>query len=187
MGQFDFTKQGRNSLEAMDRSGVKLSLLMPMPQTVNQQMLLKAEDLLPIMKKHPGRFAILGGGGSLNVLIQQAIKEEHVTTAMEKLFDARVLELVQKGVVGFGEMTAEHFSMTREHPYVSAPPDHPLFLRLADLAAKYDLPIDIHMEAITEEIAMPTRFESPPNPQSLKPNIDAFSRLLAHNRKARII
>ncbi|HJM83006.1 MAG TPA: amidohydrolase family protein [Nitrospinota bacterium] len=187
MGQFDFAQQERNSLETMDRSGVKLSLLMPMPQTVNQRMLLKAEDLFPTAKKYPGRFAVLGGGGSLNILIQQAVKKGRVTTAMEKKFDARVLELVQKGVVGFGEMTAEHFSMTKEHPYESAPPDHPLFLRLADLAAKYDLPIDIHMEAIAEEMAMPRRFKSPPNPQTLKPNIDAFSRFLAHNRRAKII
>ena len=37
-------------------------------------------------------------------------------------------------------MTAEHFSMTEKHPYEIAPPDHPLFLRLADLASRYDHP-----------------------------------------------
>ena len=84
-------------------------------------------------------------------------------------------------------MTTEHFSMTENHPYETAPPDHPLFLRLADLAARYDLPIDLHMEAIPEEMPMPPRFKSPPNPRILKPNIAAFSRLLTHNRKAKII
>jgi predicted TIM-barrel fold metal-dependent hydrolase len=43
------------------------------------------------------------------------------------------------------------------------------------------------MEAIPEEMPMPARFKSPPNPRVLKPNIKAFSRLLAHNRKAKII
>jgi predicted TIM-barrel fold metal-dependent hydrolase len=139
------------------------------------------------VEKYPSRFAALGGGGTLNVMIQQAVEAGRVSAELEKTFDARVSELVRKGAVGFGEMAAEHFSMSEEHPYETAPPDHPLFLRLADLAAQYDLPIDLHMEAIPEEMPMPSRFQSPPNPRILKPNITAFTRLLAHNRKAKII
>ena len=187
MGQYNLEKPARIALEAMDATGVKVNLLLPMPQAVNQKLQLYFEDLLPIVEKYPTRFAALGGGGSLNVMIQQAIKEGRVTTAMEKEFDARALELVRKGAVGFGEMTTEHFSMNENHPYETAPPDHPLFLRLADLAARYDLPVDVHMEAIPEEMPMPSRFQSPPNPRILKPNIAAFGRLLAHNRNANII
>ncbi len=76
--------------------------------------------------------------------------------------------------------------MGEDHPYETVSPDHPLFLRLADLAAKYDLPVDLHMEAIPEEMPMPPRFPSPPHPRVLKPNISAFGRLLAHNREAKI-
>ncbi len=83
-------------------------------------------------------------------------------------------------------MAAEHFSMKEEHPYEAVSPDHPLLHRLADLAARYDLPIDIHMEAIPEGMPMPPRFKSPPNPQIPKPNIAAFKKLLAHNRKTKI-
>ena len=187
MGQYDLEKPARIAIEAMDAAGVKLNLLMPMPQAANQNLQLYFENLLPIVEKYPNRFAALGGGGSLNVMIQQAVGEGHVTRAMEKKFDARAAELVRKGAVGFGEMTAEHFSMTEKHPYEKAPPDHPLFLRLADLAAEYDLPVDIHMEAIPEEMSMPSRFQSPPNPRILKPNMAAFGRLLAHNRNAKII
>ena len=187
MGQYNLERSARIALESMDATGVKLNLLMPMPQTVNQNLQFYFEDLLPIVEMYPNRFAALGGGGSLNVMIQQAVREGHVTTTMEKKFDARASELARKGAVGFGEMTAEHFSMKGDHPYEKAPPDHPLFLRLADLAAEYDLPVDIHMEAISEEMPMPSRFQSPPNPRILKPNIAAFGRLLAHNRKAKII
>lgn len=175
------------ALESMNATGVKLNLLLPMPQTVSQKMRLRFEEFLPVIKQHPGRFSALGGGGTLNVMIQQAILDGKVTAAMEKEFDARALELVQKGAAGFGEMTAEHFSMDADHPYETAPPDHPLFLRLADLAAKHGLPIDMHMEAIPEAMPMPSRFQSPPNPTTLKPNIASFGRLLAHNRKAKII
>jgi hypothetical protein len=187
MGQYNFEKPARIALGSMDATGVKFNLLMPMPQAVNQKLRLCLEDLLPIREKYPERFGVLGGGGSLNVMIQQAVREGRVTSAMEKEFDARALELVRKGAVGFGEMTAEHFSMDQHHPYETAPPDHPLFLRLADLAAKYDLPMDLHMEAISEKMPMPSRFKSPPNPQVLKPNLEALGRLLAHNRKAKII
>ncbi len=186
-GKLNLEKSAAIALEAMDASGVKLCLLMPMPQAVNQKLHLYLEDILPIVEKYPSRFAALGGGGTLNVMIQQAIKDGRVSKELEKKFDLRAAELVKKGAVGFGEMTAEHFSMSREHPYEAAPPDHPLFLRLADLAAKYDRPIDLHMEAIPVEMPMPSRFKSPPNPKTLKPNIAAFKRLLAHNRNAEII
>ena len=187
MGTFHFERQTRIALESMNEAGVKLNLLLPMPQVVGQRLQLTFEDLQPVVEQHPDRFAALGGGGTLNVMIQQAVQEGRVTPTMVKTFDARALELVRKGVVGFGEMTTEHFSMNAHHPYETAPPDHPLFLRLADLAARHGLPIDLHMEAIPEEMALPVRFQSPPNPARLQPNIDAFGRLLAHNRKAKII
>jgi len=187
MGQYHLEKSARIALSAMDATGIKINLIMPMPQAAGQDIKLYLEDLLPIVQEHPDRFAALGGGGSLNVMIQEAMQKGHVTKTMEKAFDERALAIVQKGAVGFGEMTTEHFSMSKNHPYITAPPDHPLFLRLADLAAQYNMPIDIHMEAIPEEMPMPQRFHSPPNPHILSPNIEAFRRLLAHNRKAKII
>ena len=187
MDRFNLERPTRIALQAMDSVGVKLCFLMPMPQAVGQTLRLRLEDLLPTVKQYPNRFAALGGGGTLNVMIQQAVKDGKVTGALEKEFDARALELVRQGAVGFGEMTAEHFAMGGEHPYETASPDHPLFLRLADLAAEHSLPIDLHMEAIPVEMPMPARFESPPNPRVLKPNIAAFERMLAHNRKAKII
>jgi hypothetical protein len=84
-------------------------------------------------------------------------------------------------------MTAEHFSMNPTHPYISAPPDHELFLRLSDLAAWHNVPIDLHMEAVPEAMPLPSRLQSPPNPETLEPNIAAFERLLAHNRAAKIV
>ena len=185
--QFDYENPAKTAIATMDTTGVKTSLVMPMPQGVKQKNRLYLDDILPVVKRYPGRFALLGGGGSLNVMIQKAVKSGRVTEAIKNEFDATASELVKKGIVGFGEMTAEHFSMRSDHPYVSAPPDHPLFLRLADLAAKYDIPIDLHMEAIPEESQLPSRLQSPPNPQILKPNIGSFKRLLDHNKDARII
>ncbi len=180
-------KQKEHRSGFMDATGVRINLLMPMPQTVSQHFRLTLEDLLPIVKQYPGRFTALGGGGSLNVMIQRAIKAGRVAPGVEKEFEERAFKLIEKGAVGFGEMTTEHFSMSEDHPYVTAPPDHPLFLQLADLAAKSGLPIDMHMEAIPQTMPLLSRFQSPPNPRVLKPNIAAFKRLLAHNRRVNII
>ncbi|MCP4663466.1 MAG: amidohydrolase family protein [bacterium] len=185
--RFDYSGPAETALATMDAAGVKINLVMPMPQDDEQENRLYLDDILPVVKKYPGRFAVLGGGGSLNVMIQEAIKSGTVTESLKKKFDDTAAELIRKGVVGFGEMTAEHFSMKAGHHYESSPPNHPLFLRLADLAAKYDVPMDMHMEAIPEETPLPSRLKSPPNPRILKPNIAEFEQLLAHNREAKII
>jgi predicted TIM-barrel fold metal-dependent hydrolase len=82
-------------------------------------------------------------------------------------------------------MAAEHFAGGT--PYQSAPPDHPLFLLLADIAAQYDVPINLHMEAVTRAMPLPQNLKSSPNPPQLHENIFAFERLLAHNPRAKII
>ena len=91
------------------------------------------------------------------------------------------------GAIGFGEMTAEHVSRRPGHPYITAPPDHPLFLHLAEIAAEYDVPIDFHMEAVPDDMATPDALKFNPNPEKLRANIRRFERLLAHNRKAKFI
>jgi hypothetical protein len=96
MGRYNLEKQVQIALRAMDAAGVKLNLLLPMSQTVDQEHRLYFEDLLPIVKKYPTRFAALGGGGTLNVMIQQAVKEGRVTAALEEEFDARAKALVRK-------------------------------------------------------------------------------------------
>jgi predicted TIM-barrel fold metal-dependent hydrolase len=72
---------------------------------------------------------------------------------------------------------------------MQAAPDHPLFLLLADIAARHQLPIDLHMEAVPEKMETPAGFRrlNRNNPPFLEPNIAALERLLAHNRKATIV
>jgi predicted TIM-barrel fold metal-dependent hydrolase len=183
----DLKAVGAIALRRMDAAGVQLSLIMPMPHTTEQQHPLMVDSILPLAREYPDRFAVLGGGGSLNVLIQEAVAKGQVSDDLRSAFDAEAADLIGKGVVGFGEMTAEHFSMNPTHPHISAPPDHELFLRLSDLAARHNVPIDLHMEAVPQAMPLPSRLQSPPNPATLKPNIAAFERLLAHNRAAKIV
>ena len=76
---------------------------------------------------------------------------------MQKKFKERAEELLREGVVGFGEMTAEHFDGST--PYQYAPADHPLYLMLADIAAEHDVPIDLHMEAVPQDMPLPAGLE----------------------------
>ena len=142
---------------------------------------------LKAVRGHRDRFAFLAGGESLNVMIQRAVKRGKTRPQDRAAFAQRAKELLALGALGFGELTAEHFSMSERHIYESAPPDHPLFLLLADIAARHRVPIDIHMEALPEDLPKPARLTSSRNPPVFKANIAAFERLLAHNRKAAII
>jgi predicted TIM-barrel fold metal-dependent hydrolase len=144
-----------------------------------------AEVILPAAKKFPDKIRVLGGGGSLNAMILEAVSTGKAGPDVRKKFRERAEELIRAGVSGFGEMAAEHFVGSTGYEY--APPDHPLFLLLADIAAEHGLPIDIHMETVPHAMALPPDLKSPPNTAQLHENIAAFGRLLSHNPRAKII
>lgn len=174
-------------IQEMDKSGISKCLIMPPPQGTKNNNPYTYKVLLPVIKKYPNRFAMAAGGGTLNLMIQQAIEQGKVTEEMKKKFNKTAQEIIDDGAVAFGEMTALHLSFNPSHPYESAPPDHPLFLELADISAKSGLPIDLHMEAVTKNIPLPKWFKSPPNPKQLNENISSFKKLLNHNLKAKIV
>ena len=63
-------------------------------------------------------------------MIMQSVATGDAGPEVQKKFKERAEELLREGVIGFGEMTAEHFDGFT--PYQYAPPDHPLYLLLAD-------------------------------------------------------
>jgi predicted TIM-barrel fold metal-dependent hydrolase len=173
------------ALAAIPRQNAAMVLLQMPPDTFDHPGHYDAEVILAEARKHADRIAVLGGGGTLNAMIIQAAATGDAGPAVQKKFKDRAEELIKEGVVGFGEMTAEHYAGGT--PYQYAPADHPLYLLLADIAAKHGVPIDLHMEAVPEDMAVPPSVKVPPNPPKLRANIAAFERLLAHNPKAKII
>jgi len=172
-------------LEAMPRENLARIIFMPAPYTMNDASRFDTEVMLAAAKKHPGKVAVLGGGGTLNPIIQQSVESGDAGPEVQRKFKTRAEELLRLGAVGFGEMTAEHFAAAT--PYQYAPPDHPLFLLLAQIAAQHGVPIDLHMEAVPQDMPLPSDLRSPPNPPRLRENIAAFERLLAHRSRAGII
>lgn len=163
---------------------VKTYILIP-PDSVSASGAIDAAGILAATKPYRDRLGVLGGGATLNAMIQQSVRSGQTGAAMERQFRERAEQILRLGAVGFGEMAAEHFAGPT--PYQFAPPDHPLFLLLADIAAQHDVPIDLHMEAVPQAMPLPPELKSPPNPPRLHANIAAFERLLAHNRRAKII
>lgn len=185
--QKDYDGAAQVALSTMDNLGIDKTLLMPPPFAPGQRQVYDYAELAEVARKNPERFAFLGGGGSLNPMIQEALRAGSVSEETRRKFTDKAEEIVRAGALGFGEMTAEHLSFNEDHPYEAAPPDHPLFLLLADIAAKHHVPIDLHMEAVARDMAVPQRFTSPNNPKTIRENVKAFERLLAHKREAKIV
>src|ERR1700722_4753752 len=175
----------RSAMAALGRENAAMILFQISPDTFDHPGRYDSEIILAEIKKHPGKLAITGGGGSLNAMIMKSVATGDAGPKVQEQFKARAEELLREGVIGFGEMTAEHFDGFT--PYQAAPPDHPLYLLLSDLAALHNVPIDIHMEAVPQDMPLPPDLKSPPNAAQLPANIAAFERLLSHNPGAKII
>jgi predicted TIM-barrel fold metal-dependent hydrolase len=122
-------------------------------------------------------------------MILQSYTSHDAGPEVQRKFKERAEDLLRKGAVGFGELSTGHLSLPSSpvKDYEYAPADHPLLLMLADLAAERGVPIDIHMEAVTQTIPLPAGLQQPANPPQLPENIAAFERLLKHNPRAKII
>lgn len=175
------------ALGGMDALGVTRSLVMPPPFPAGLSRAYDHEAFVAAVSGHPDKLGFPSGGGSLNGMIQEALAAGEASQALRRRFEERAEKVLKDGAFGFGELTAEHLSFNSRHPHLSAPPDHPLFLALADIAARHDVPIDLHMEAVPQDMPLPPRFASPPNPPTLKENVSGLERLLAHNARAKVV
>ncbi len=184
----DWAGAVRAALPDMDKNNIGLAIIMPTPQPPDRD-LYDYTDFADAVKKHPGRFAFLGGGGTLNPMIHTQPDAETVDEATKKKFTAIANSIIDAGALGFGEMSANHLSVADAHSYHRSRPDHPLFLLLVEIAAKRNVPIDFHMDAVIEPISTPQKLRdmSQRNPPTLTPNLAQFEKLLAHERGARIV
>ena len=137
---------------ATNENATKIYLQIP-PFSFTDADRFDAEVILPAAKKYPEKIGVLGGGGRLNSMIMDAASTGKAGPDMQKKFRESAEELTREGGSGFGEMAAEHFVGSTGYEY--APPDHPLYLLLADIAAEHGVPIDIHMEVVPHAMALP--------------------------------
>ena len=173
----------------MDRAGIRRLIVMP-PPTPPGRATYDIESYRFAREAYGGRVLPGGGGGTLNAMLQSAAPDA-VADEKKNAFRARAEEIAQAGAVVFGEIALHHMSlaqMGQNHPYERIEPDHPLMLLLDDIAADKNIPIDVHLDAVPEGMPLPPRPNfNRGNPSTLKANLAAFERLLAHNRGARIV
>ncbi|MGQ0663909.1 MAG: amidohydrolase family protein [Pseudomonadota bacterium] len=187
-GVDDFPGAVEAALREMDQFGMAMALILPPPQVDGQRSSYDYSSYAGALRRHPQRFAYLAGGGTLNATLHRHADLTKVTAKVKQEFAALAEKMIDDGAVGFGEMASLHISATEGHPYEFVPADHPLLLVLADVAAKRDVPIDLHMDAVGSEMPTPRRFaEQQANPPRLPATMGALERLLAHNPKAKIV
>jgi predicted TIM-barrel fold metal-dependent hydrolase len=175
------------ALQEMAHENAAKLVFMPGPFLPDDTTRFDHDAFMAALKKHPNKLAFQGGGGSLNVMIQESVRSGTVTPEVRQEFKDRAEQIVRDGAVGFGEMSSEHLSFSASQAYETAPPDHPLFFLLADIAAAHNVPIELHLDAVPQAMPLPSGLKSPPNPPSLSENLTSFERLLAHNARAKIV
>ena len=179
-----FLVAAKRSIEIMDASGMDKIIVMSPPRPFES---FDIDELMDLQKMYGSRIAVMGGGGTLNPMIQKAGGSMELTPELKKEFESIAEKIISSGARGFGEIAVHHVSLNPGHGYEFVPADHPLLLLLADIAARHNVPIDIHFDPIPEDIKTPEALSSPKNPHELKENITAFERLLSHNPNAKIV
>lgn len=164
--------------------GVKTMILAHVP-AIEKKVWYKFPALKKFLEGHK-RLAFLGGGGSLNPIIHSHDAKSGGHKNALGQFETIARKIIKNGAAGFGEMGALHISLFSGHPYTYQPADHPLFLRLADIAAESGLPIDIHVDGVDGSMNTPDDFADADNPGTLPGTLAGLERLIAHNPKAKI-
>lgn len=186
-GRGDFGGAAKAAVAAMDESAIKICVVMPPPQVSGgARPPFDWKQFKDALQAYQGRFAFLGGGGTLNPMIQENVADK-VTDEIKRRFETAADEILSAGAAGFGEIAAHHLSLHDGHPYESVPADHPLLLLLADIAARHDAVIDLHFDLVPEDTNVPERFSEFANPKKFTANRIAFEKLLEHNRSAKIV
>jgi predicted TIM-barrel fold metal-dependent hydrolase len=175
------------ALQQMPHENAAKLIFMPGPFLPDDATRFDHDAFLAAVKKHPTKLAFQGGGGSLNVMIQESVRSGSAGPQVRQKFKDRAEQIVRDGAVGFGEMSSEHLSFSPSQAYETAPPDHPLFLLLADIAAAHNVPIELHFDAVPQAMPLPSGLKSPPNPPSLSENLTSFEHLLTHNPRTKIV
>lgn len=176
------------ALQTMDTYGIARAVIMSPPRSRRVKLNFDHAEFQSVLSRHAGRFSFLAGGGTLNLTLHSAAASGIVTEEMKRQFADTAQQAISSGASGFGEMSSLHISLHPSHGYSYVTADHPLLLVLADVAAESDVPIDLHMDAVVSEMAAPARLVSfPNNPLRFPATIDALERLLAHNRRAKIV
>lgn len=174
-----FDRSLATAVRIMDRFGIATSILMSPPRVRGIKQNYDIADFRSALRKYPGRFVYLGGGGTLNPTLHSYRNHSKVTDKVRRAFAAQARRLVDQGAHGFGEMGGLHISLSPKHGYTYVPADHPLLKVLADVAAEHNLPLDLHMDAVKSQMKPPPQLARlPNNPKKFPATLGAWKSAL---------
>jgi hypothetical protein len=158
-------------VQNMDREGIDTMIVMMTPTAIAQGTPPSDSGIPDAAAQYPGRFISLYGGEAIT-LLDAVVARGSFTKAEQKQYVALLEEAMASGKYsGFGEIALRHvLPNPNEGADVTVPGDHPWMLIMSDIAAKYDVPIDVHMD-----------IEAGAN------GIAGLETLLNHNKKTKII
>ena len=182
-----FSEAVEECVARMQEFGITKGVVMGPPQPPPGAF--DASDFIPELRRYGDRFAFLGGGGTLNPMLHAHHDPESVTLEVKQEFVSAANRLLDDGAVGFGEIAVLHLSLVNRHPFEEVTSAHPLLSALAEIAARRNAVIDLHMDPVTmaDSMRTPAALKVPPNPPTLAGNIGGFERLLADHPGARIV
>lgn len=155
-------------IKNMDTEGIDKMVIMKVPANINDT---QAQYGIPeAAEQYPDRFIALYGGEAITML-ESAATSGNYTKADEKKFTSLLEQEMGSGKYrGIGEIGLRHFVPKKESNAtdLTISGDHPWMFIMSDIAAKYNVPIDVHMEATPE-------------------TIKGLESLLAHNKNTIII
>src|SRR5450759_851018 len=79
----------RAALDALPRQNAAKIFFQAPPDTFEHQGHFDIEVILPLVKQHPDKLAVLGGGGTLNAMIQQSVASKDAGPDVRKKFKDR--------------------------------------------------------------------------------------------------
>lgn len=170
----------------MEAQNIRSAVVFTPPQSRSSTSVMDGPELMSALADLGHQVVVLGGGATLNPMLLEAADRE--PSEREKdAFRRRAEVIAKSGARGFGEIALHHLSLTSEHPYESISGDHALMKILMDVAAQYQLVIDLHFDPILAQSTLPEVLRGNRNPENFSPNVDAFERMLAYNRGAKVV
>ena len=85
------------ALQALGRQNAAKLFFMSPPDTFDTPNRLESDFLLPLVRQHSDKLAILAGGGTLNAMIQQSVKTGDSGAEVQKRFRERAEEILRMG------------------------------------------------------------------------------------------
>lgn len=158
-------------IKKMDAEGIDLMVIMMTPTAIYDGTPPSDSGIPDASETYPKRFISLYGGEAIT-LLDSVVAKGSYTQAEEDQYTALLEDAMKSGKYrGFGEIALRHVLPDDKGADVAVPGDHPWMFIMSDIAAKYDVPIDIHMDIVAGE----------------DNGITGLEKLLDHNKKTKII